>query len=69
MGKWIKRKADEHQCDMPFSVPHNTEVGDIWRCECGKKWGVSKIKFHYMEPSIDPREHSYYTATWYEYGI
>ena len=42
---WIKRQADEHQCNKPFS-DYKVRVGDIWECdECYKAWIVDKVEF------------------------
>lgn len=63
MGHWRSRKAYEHKCDYPkFAVPSDTEVGDVWKCSCNKEWVVTKVTFHRVPPSSDPREHNYYTA-------
>lgn len=59
MGSWIKAKRNEHKCDYPkYGVPHDTAVGDVWECKCGRQWRVESIKVIPGYPhSPDPREH------------
>lgn len=41
MGEWLYRKALDHTCNRPKDATGVT-TGDIWRCECGLIWQVTK---------------------------
>ena len=43
-GQWIKRKADEHKCQMP-TWTRDVARGDIWQCNCGRQWKVDSISW------------------------
>ncbi len=37
MGTLIKKK-EKHYCSLPSKYRTNLEDGDIYQCECGKRW-------------------------------
>lgn len=61
MGQWIKRRANEHQHDMPVSLDTKAAVGDTWRCNCGQVFEVVSLNVH---RAYDQRENDYQTAEW-----
>ena len=42
---WIRRKADEHKCELPplrgrRAGPNDPWPGDLWQCDCSQVWIV-----------------------------
>ena len=60
-GTWIYRDADQHKCDKPYGDFH-TKAGDIWECECGEQYRVSKCEY-----KGDQRD-SWYEVSWVSVG-
>lgn len=62
-GTWVRRQADEHQCEKPtLSTDDKARANDIWECsECHKMWIVQNSQMdgnyfiEYMTPEpYDP---------------
>lgn len=45
MGKWEFRQVEQHKCDKPTYNTDRAHVGDIWKCDCGIRWRVTKVNF------------------------
>ena len=57
MGEWIQRKADEHVHDMPRNksgTAKNAQIGDTWRCNCGKRFQIKRFESGMHWDPIDP---------------
>lgn len=60
-GEWVYRDKDNHKCIKPQGT-HEVKAGDIWQCECGIKWKVTKCERKGMT-----QRDEWYSISWEQY--